>query len=90
MPQIPVRDFEKAVQEIEGISIVVLAPSSALVDEYRYKNRDDAKSSLSDWLKRRVNPSIKGFECSLVSPDNLVSTPHGRTSLGNLRARYER
>lgn len=90
MPQIPVRDFEKAVQEIEGISIVVLAPSSAIVEEYAYKNRDDAKSSLSAWLERRVKPKIMGYECGILSPDHLIATPHGKTSLANLRARYER
>lgn len=88
MPLIPVRDFEKKVRELEGIPIAVHAPSSMMVEDYHYINRADSGDSIKDWLKRRVEPLLRDHDFDVINSDYFAKTPHGRTTLGNLRGKY--
>lgn len=87
--RVTVREFEKQVLELEGIPIVLFAASDARVDEYSYKNREDAKSTVSAWMKRRIQTKLYGMEFALLGSDYRIGTPHGGTQMGKLRARYQ-
>jgi hypothetical protein len=90
MAKIPVREFEKKVRELEEVSIVILAPSSTLVEDYTYQKKAASTASITEWLDTRVKPAINGQEFSIINADYTPNTPHGRTKLETLRSSYER
>ena len=90
MGQITVREFEQKIREKEEVTLVVRAPSNTMVEDYDFDRKAAEGTSLSDWLENRVKPRLGGHECDVVSPDYVVSTPHGRTKIGTLRSKYER
>lgn len=90
MTKITVREFEQKVREKEEVTLVIRAPSNALVEDYDFDRKAAEGTSLTDWIENRVKPRLAGHECDVVSPDYVVSTPHGRTKLGTLRSKYER
>lgn len=90
MAKITVREFEQKVREREEVTLVIRAPSGTLVEDYDFDRCAAAGASLSSWLETRVRPRVGDLEYDVVSPDYVVSTPHGRTKMGTLREKYER
>lgn len=86
MGKISVRVFEEKVASIEEITIVIRAPSSALVDDYDFDRKAASNVSVTDWLDKRIKSRIGGNEVQVVNGE--YATPHGRTVLDTLRNSY--
>jgi hypothetical protein len=84
-------DFEDKVWELEGIRLVVRAPSSTKVDDYSYKSAADKSWSVTEFLKKRVLPKLSSgddttHEVSVIEGNG--EEPNGKTKLRTLRASY--
>lgn len=86
---VPVTVFESQVEEIEGITIVVRAPSGTMVPEYGYVRRSPGDNTVAEWMTNRINPALDGFEVKII--DGEHESPRRSTKrLSTLRDSYER
>ena len=90
MGKVSVREFERKVRELEEVTIVIRAPSSAMVDDYDYEKKAAGTTSLTDWIDTRIKPRLGGLEFAVVNSEYVADTPHGRTKMSTLRDSYER
>lgn len=82
-----VKDFEEAVWKIDHIRIIVRAASWVTVDDYRKANAADKGMSVTDYLKRRIQPCIAEHELAVIGGDG--KPVHGRTLLSKVRDGYD-
>ena len=86
---VPVTDFESQVEAVEGITIVVRAPSNTMVPEYTYVRRSPGDNTVGEWMNNRINPSLNGLEVTII--DGEHESPRRSTKrLSTLRDSYER
>lgn len=90
MSKITTREFEDKVRAIEDVTVVIRAPSGALVDDYNFQRCATGSSTIKDWIEARIKPRIGAYECDVVTPDYVPSTPHGKTKLSTIREQYSR
>ena len=81
---ISVRDFEQRVQALEGVTLVLYAPSNTLVSTYPYERKVPDAQSMTDFLNARVRPYIGEIECAIISASNMGRV-HPRTTMEFLR-----
>lgn len=87
--QVPVTVFESQVEEIEGITIVVRAPSGTMVNPYGYVRKSPGDNTVSEWLNNRINPAVGGFEVKII--DGEHESPRRSTKrLSTLRDSYDK
>ena len=77
--QVSVSTFEEQVEAIEGITIVVRAPSGTLVKPYIYDRKAAGSTTVADWIERRLNPALEGFEIKII--DGEHESPRRSTKL---------
>jgi hypothetical protein len=81
-----VGDLEQKAWELDGVRIVVRAPSGAQVIAYTKKNAADKGMSVTDYIKTRIQPCVSEFEVAVVKGDGELV--HGRTQLEKVRESY--
>lgn len=54
-----VGELEARIWELEGIRVLVLAPSHEEVEDYKYCSPARENWRVAQWLKARVQPSIR-------------------------------
>ncbi len=79
--------FEKTIWKLEGVRVVVRAPDTAVVGDYKFKRRADKGMIVTSYLKGRITPSIGPYEAVVVCGDG--SLPHSRTNLNRVRETYQ-
>lgn len=91
------REFERQVQALEEVSIVLHTPTQTMVPSYNYTRQSAGNNSLTNWLNTRIRPCLEregedeeNIQFSIISPDYSLETPNGRTKMETLRSRYER
>jgi hypothetical protein len=85
---ITVESFEKQVEDIEGITIVIRAPSGTQVESYDYDRKAADSSSIGDWLKNRITPKIGELEVKILEGD-LESPRRNSKKLETVRQSYK-
>ena len=81
-------DFEDKVWEVEGIRIVLRCPENQEVIAYDYSNAISQTTSVTDWLKGRVEPKLNGLQVEVVGGNG--EQPHGRSLVRTVRTSYAR
>lgn len=84
-----VRDFEAKVSRLEEVTLVVRAPSNAMVEDYSYERKAASNASLTEWIEQRIKPCLGAYEFTILDGNHAVN-PHGKTSLKTLRNGYSR
>lgn len=79
--------FENTIWELEGVRIVVRAPDTAEIDDYKFTRRADKGMNVTAYLRGRIKPSIGPYEAVVVCGDG--SLPHSRTNLNRVRETYQ-
>ena len=82
-----IEDFEDAVRDIEGVTIIVRAPENEEVGDYDYKRKMPENKSITQWKRNRLDNILTGFEYVIMDGDH--ETPNGRTLMATLRNSYE-
>lgn len=85
--KITIAELEDKVWTLEGVRVVVRAPQSDLVDDYNYKRKISATSSISDWGNGRLKPLLDGRDFYVI--DGSGTRPHGRTNMETVRESYK-
>jgi hypothetical protein len=84
---VPISTFEDQVEEREGITIVVRAPSGTLVKPYTYDRKAAGSATVAEWIDRRLKPSLNELEVKIV--DGEHESPRRSTKLlDTLRKSY--
>ena len=78
-----ISEFEAAIWNIEGIRIVVRAPSWTKVDPYQYTNAADKRINVTKYVKTRVIPTIGHYEVLVIGGDGQIV--HGGKLLSKVR-----
>lgn len=81
-----VKDFEARILEIENIRLVIRANRSDEVGFIDWDEPSDGEWRKNDWLNRRIEPLVRGFEVSVI--DGTGNIVHGSTRLRTLRQSY--
>lgn len=81
-----VKDFEEKILEIENIRLVIRANRSDEVGFIDWDEPSDGEWRKNDWLSRRIQPLVRGFEVSVI--DGTGNIVHGSTRLRTLRQSY--
>ncbi len=79
-------EIEQEVYGLDQIRIVIRAPASTTLGDYRYARRAADNASISEWLDQRIKP-ILGIHTAVVI-DGKGNIPHGRTRLSVVRESY--
>ena len=82
-----IREYEQAVREIDGVRVVIRAPSWAQVGNFGWANAADRGMSITDYLRVRVNSQVGDYEVTVV--DGGGNIVHGRTLVGTVRESYQ-
>lgn len=88
---ISVRDFERKVMDLEGITFIVNAPASTKVPDYQYARKAAGNTSINEWLDQRIKPTLKDenntqLEITILNGEHVQ--PNKRTNLNTLRDSY--
>jgi hypothetical protein len=81
-----VATFEQRVFEVDGVLIRIRASKSDKVDDFNYNRAASGTTTVSDWMRTRILPSIGNFECDVIS--GQYGQVHGNTQLERLRSTY--
>jgi hypothetical protein len=81
-------EFEQAVYEREEVRLVIRAAAGEDVGDYGYVKCSPATTSVSEWLRQRIHPTVGDYEVIVIDGNGAV--PHGRTRMATLRETYER
>ncbi len=79
-------EFEHTVWLIEGIRIVIRAPRSEKIGNYKPKRAADEGWSITKWLESDRLKGAKPFEITVIDGDG--EEPHGRSLLRTVRQTY--
>jgi len=79
-------EFEDKVWEIEGIRIVIRAPSEKEVLDYDYQNAAQGNWRIAQLLEGRIQPNLEDMEIIVLQGDG--EQPHGRAILRTIRQSY--
>ena len=79
-------EFEEKVWEVEGIRIVVRAPSEEEVSDYDYKKSAQDSWRVTQFLKNRIQPKLGEREVIILQGDG--EQPHGRVILRTIKKSY--
>jgi hypothetical protein len=79
-------EFEQAVWHIDHLRLVIRASRDGEVADFTQVNGAAAKTSLTEYLKTRIEPRINGSQYIVI--DGNGETPHGKTSMETLRQSY--
>ena len=83
-----IETFEKQVEEIENITIVVRASSTTQVQSYNYSRKAADSSTIGDWIANRVRPKLGDLEIKVIDGE-LESPRRNSKLLENLRKSYK-
>lgn len=78
--------FEEKVWEVEGIRIVIRAPSDEDVANYTFKNGAQEGWRVTQLIEKRIQPKIGDKEVIIIQGDG--EQPHGRVILRTVRRTY--
>ena len=81
-----VGELEARIWELEGIRVLILAPSHEEVDGYRYHSPARESWRVAQWLESRVRPSIPNRMVIVLQGDG--QQPSGNLPLHSLRHTY--
>ena len=82
-----IREYEQAVREIDGVRVVIRAPSWAQVGDFDWANAADRGMSITNYLRVRVKSRVGDYEVTVVDGEgNIV---HGRMLVGTVRDSYQ-
>lgn len=84
--KISIAEFEKQVWNVEGVRLVVRAPSSTAVKPYQYEKAASSKWRYSQ-LETRIEKSTDRFEYVIV--DGRGDIPKRNMSLDRIRKSYD-
>lgn len=85
--KVSVSELEEQIFSKEGVRIVIRAGKGVTFNPYNYKNKADARTSITNWYMTRVKPILGDFEGAVV--DGNGDIPHGRTSMQSVRDSYK-
>ncbi len=85
--KVSVSELEEQIFSKEGVRIVIRAAKGIAFDSYIYKNKADARTSITNWYMTRVKPILGDFEGTVI--DGNGDIPHGRTSMQSVRESYK-
>ena len=82
---ITVREFENRVKQLEGILIVVRAPTNTLVADYDYIVMTKNNATVNSFIENRIKSKIK-YDIEII--DGALHSPQLTSSMKSLRATY--
>ncbi len=82
-----IREYEQTVRDIDGVRVVIRAPSWAQVGDFDWANAADRGMSITNYLRVRVNSRVGDYEVTVV--DGRGKLVHGRTLVGTVRDSYQ-
>lgn len=68
-----VESFERSVYSIEGIKVILRAPTHATVGRYTYRSRCSKNTTIRDFIRRRINPCINSTYEVYIASDKKFS-----------------
>lgn len=81
-----IEEFENAVDELEGITIIIRGPEDDEVGNYDYERATAGKKTITQWKRDRLDGLLEGYEYVILDGDHEV--PNGRTLMSTLRDSY--
>ncbi|MDE0695284.1 MAG: hypothetical protein OXH76_05555 [Boseongicola sp.] len=83
---VTIEEFERKIEEKEGISVIFRVPSKTMVPDYDFQRAAPRNMSVSDFKYLRLNKYVG--DCEVVIVDGSHRQPHGRTKMETLRESY--
>ena len=84
--KVTVGEFEKKIDEIEGVSVLIRMPSTTMVPDYPFQRAAPKNMSVSTFKELRISKLVG--DCEVVIVDGSHRQPHGRTKMATLRESY--
>ncbi|MDJ0891669.1 MAG: hypothetical protein QNK18_10835 [Gammaproteobacteria bacterium] len=81
-----VGELEARIWELEGIRVLILAPSHEEVAGYRYCSPAGQTCRVAEWLETRVRPSVPNHMVMVLQGNGRQ--PQGNVPLHRLRHTY--
>ena len=79
-------ELERKAWQLDGIRVVVRAPSGAQVVPYTNTNAAGKGMNVTKYVATRIQPCVSTFEVAVIGGNGELV--HGRTLLGKVRESY--
>ena len=80
-------ELERKAWELDGVRVIVRAPSGAQALDYKKTNAADKGMSVTKYVDTRIQPCVSEFEVVVI--DGGGNFVHGRTKLNKVRESYK-
>lgn len=83
------RCFEQAVEELEGICLIIRVPGNgATLSAYDYQRKCADSVLVRTFIEARIKPLLDGYEFSIIDPVYMrAGYPSPNLTMGELRKR---